>query len=97
MSHRLRSAAVRDPQKHERSAGFCFPSPTSHSGPWATHASHGMNSLVALLDNLHDLAVFALEAGAVWIEFEFEESVPLHPDLTCIGLRRTHSHAATRV
>ena len=75
VSHRLRSAAASEPQKHERSAGFCFPSPTSHSGPWATHASHGMNSLVALLDNLHDLAVFALEAGAVWVGFE--ESVPL--------------------
>jgi hypothetical protein len=34
-----------------------------------------MNGLVALLDNLHDLAVFALEAGAVWVGFE--ESVPL--------------------
>jgi len=31
-----------------------------------THAAHGVDGLVALLDDLHDLAVLALEPGAVW-------------------------------
>ena len=76
MPHRLRSAAAFGRKTGNMDGQrFHLPSSASHNDPRATHASHGMNGLVALLDNLHDLAVFALEAGAVWVGFE--ESVPL--------------------